>query len=54
LTPKEWHGDDLLTPPEHVERSGLTLALGDNPVLDADGQWPTAVRSEPFYAADVR
>jgi hypothetical protein len=36
LTPKEWHGDELLSSLRHVERGGLALALGDNPVLDAD------------------
>src|ERR1700730_6149467 len=35
LTPKEWHGDEPLSPPDHVERSGLALALGDNTVIDA-------------------
>jgi hypothetical protein len=36
LTPEERHGDELLAASEHVERSGLALSLGDNPVLDAD------------------
>src|ERR1700736_1820998 len=49
LTPEEGYGDKLLTAPEDVERSGRALALGDNPVLDADGL--AAVRIGP--ARDV-
>src|SRR5215471_5107326 len=36
LAPEERHRDELLAPSEHVERGGLALALGDDPVLDAD------------------
>ena len=35
----------MLAMPEHVERSGLSLALGDHPMLDADAL--TAMRVGP-------
>src|SRR5205814_1398211 len=36
LAPEERHGIEFLPAAEHVERSGLTLTLGDDPVLDPD------------------
>ena len=36
LAPEERHGVELLAQAQHVERRGLSLALGDHPVLDAD------------------
>src|SRR5665213_2040408 len=36
LAPEERHGAERLALPKHVERRGLTLALGDDPVLDAN------------------
>src|SRR6476661_2899756 len=35
LTPEERHGVELLPRTEHVQRGGLALPLGDDPVLDA-------------------
>src|SRR6202011_719438 len=34
--PEERHGVEWLPPAQHVARRGLPLALGDDPVLDAD------------------
>src|ERR1700674_1910502 len=34
--PEKRHGVEWLPPAEHVARRGLPLALGNNPVLDAD------------------
>ena len=36
LAPEERNGVKFLAPPEHVERRGLSLALGDDPMLDAN------------------
>jgi hypothetical protein len=36
LAPEEGDGGKSLAVPEHVERSGLSLALGYHPMLDAD------------------
>ncbi len=36
LAPKKWHGGELVAVPKHVERGGLALALGDDPMLDAN------------------
>src|SRR5262245_41951314 len=36
LAPEERHRIEALAPPQHVPRGGLTLTLGDHPVLDAD------------------
>ena len=36
LAPEERHGVELLAAAEHVQRRGLALALGHDPVFDAD------------------
>ena len=36
LAPKERHLIERRALPKHVQRRGLPLAFGDNPVLDAD------------------
>ena len=45
LAPEERHGIERLAPPEDIERGGLALPLGDDPVFDADRS--AAVRVRP-------
>src|SRR4029077_21031626 len=37
LAPEERHRREGLASAQHAERGGLALALGDHPMLDADG-----------------
>src|ERR1700680_3918571 len=51
LAPEEGHGGKSLAVPEHVERSGVTLALCHYPMLDANALAAMQIRPARNVAA---